>query len=247
MHITLENKVVVVTGSSSGIGAELVNAFAMNGANVVVHYNTKENEAKRIYESVSKYGTDCLLIKANLTDEAQVKYLYNEVLAHYGKVDILINNAGMCKDSLCTMMSSNTWHQVIETNLSSVFYCCKHFSKNMISRKSGKIINIASYKGIVGCKGQVNYSASKAGIVGLTKTVARELASFNISANVLCPGFIVTPLNSGNTEKLKKASEQSLLSITDNMKTLVHTILFMASDLFQGVTGQVIHIDSRVV
>lgn len=247
MNVSLENKVVVVTGSSSGIGAELAVAFARNGANVVVHYNTRAEQAEKVYEKALRYGTDCILIKANLAVEAQVKSLYEEVIRHYGRVDVLINNAGMCKDALCSIMSANTWKTVVETNLYSVFYCCKYFSKYMIRHNYGKIINVASYKGVVGCDGQANYSASKAGVIGLTKTLARELSAFNISVNAVCPGFILTMLNKKTPMKIAKAKQQSLMPINNNMSTLVNTMLFMSSDRFEGVTGQVIHVDSRIV
>lgn len=247
MIVSLKNKVIVVTGSSSGIGAELADSCAQSGADVVVHYKTKKQEAEKVFEKITCCGTDCMILKADLTDEKQVKQFYRDIISHYGRVDVLVNNAGICKDALCTIMSANTWNSVVDTNLSSVFYCCKHFSKTMIGNKSGKIINIASYKGVIGCIGQTNYSASKAGIIGLTKTLAREFSIFNISVNAVCPGFIVTPLNSGVSAKLKKAEEQSLLPIKDNMPTLMNTLVFMSSDMFEGVTGQVIHIDSRVI
>lgn len=247
MNVKLNQKVIVVTGSSRGIGRALAEAMAENGANVVVHYNRSVDKAQEVYESVCSYGGDCMLVQADLTDEKQVREFYKSVISHYGKVDVLINNAGKCKDSLCTVMSENTWSSVVDTNLSSTFFCCKHFSKAMINQNCGKIFNVSSYKGIAGCKGQVNYSASKAGLIGLTKSLAKELSSFGICVNAVCPGFILTSLNNKSPEKVKIAQDISLLPISMNKTTLVNTMVFMASDLFENVTGQVINIDSRVV
>ncbi len=247
MKTELNGKVIVITGASHGIGRELAEMMADNGANVVINYNKSVDEAEEVLCRISKTNFGCTLVRADVTDENQVRDFYRQVMKRYGKVDVLINNAGKCKDSLFTIMSQNTWKNVLDTNLSSAFYCSKHFSKAMIKQNSGKIFNIASYKGQEGCSGQANYSASKAGLIGLTKTMAKELSHFGICVNAVCPGFIVTSLNKASGNKINMAKEQSLLPIEKNLSALINTLTFMASDNFENVSGQVFNIDSRVI
>ena len=187
-----------------------------------------------------------MIIKADVSLPSEVMNMYKLVITKYGKIDVLINNAGICDDNLIQMMPLKQWDRVIRTNLTGTYLCCREFSKAMIRRKQGKIINIASYKGMHGCVGQANYSASKAGIIGVTRTLAQEFSQYNISVNAVCPGFVLTDLNKGNKDKLEKAKESSLLSIQHNLEDLVSLVLFLSSDYINCISGQVINVDSRI-
>lgn len=246
MNISLKDKIIVVTGASRGIGRELSIALAQQGATVIATYNKSVDKGLEVERILKSYTPDSVSLKVDLTDEEQVKRFYQTVNRQFGRVDVLFNNAGCCKDALCPVMSSNSWDTVIKTNMYSVFYCCKYFSKTMILQKQGKIFNIASYKGIAGCKGQTNYSASKAGVIAFTKSLARELASFGIIVNSVCPGFIITSLNEKSEMKIAAARNQSLLPIDNNLQTLINSLVFLSSDLFQNVTGQTFSFDSRI-
>lgn len=246
MNINIADKVVVITGASRGIGKELVMLFAEENAKVVINYHNSENEALELFSLVSNYNHNCTLIKADITNNNDVSELYHKTIQKYGRVDVLINNAGICDDNRIQLMSERQWHNVIETNLTGSFLCSRAFSKIMIKQKSGKIINIASLKGQEGCVGQVNYSASKAGLIGLTKSLAKELGVFNIAVNTVCPGFIVTDLNRHNKSKKMIAENRSLLNYNYTLKDLLHFILLLSSDRIQGISSQCFNLDSRV-
>lgn len=246
MNIDISEKVVVITGSSRGIGSKLVSAFAKENAKVVINYFNNYESAIKLYKEVKKTNADCILVKADVTNQKDVQLLYGKTIEAFGQVDILINNAGVCSDNLLFMMKTSQWQHVMNTNLNSVYYCCKIFSKAMIKAKQGKIINIASLKGQLGSEGQTNYSASKAGMIGFSKALAKELGTFNISVNVVCPGFIVTDLNRHNRKKVEKAKEMSVLSIENCLNDLVGFILYLSSDAIKGVSGQIFNIDSRL-
>ena len=246
MLIDLKDKVVVVTGSSRGIGRELVKTFSKEGANVVINYLKSENAANELFEEILTYNPNCIKVKADVTKQEDVSKLYNQTVSTFGKVDILINNAGICDDNYIQMMPKEQWTRVIDINLTGAFLCCRAFSKLMIKQNYGKIINIASLKGLVGAEGQTNYSASKAGLIGFSKALAKELGRYNISVNVICPGFIVTDLNRHNEEKKMKAISQSVLPINSSLSDLINFILFMSSDKILGVSGRVFNIDSRL-
>lgn len=246
MKIKLNDKVVVITGGTRGIGKSMVKAFAKEGAKVIINYNISEELAKELLEDINSYNTNCMIIKADVSLPSEVMNMYKLVITKYGKIDVLINNAGICDDNLIQMMPLKQWDRVIRTNLTGTYLCCREFSKAMIRRKQGKIINIASYKGMHGCVGQANYSASKAGIIGVTRTLAQEFSQYNISVNAVCPGFVLTDLNKGNKDKLEKAKESSLLSIQHNLEDLVSLVLFLSSDYINCISGQVINVDSRI-
>ena len=246
MKIKLNDKVVVITGGTRGIGKSMVKAFAKEGAKVIINYNISEELAKELLEDINSYNTNCMIIKADVSLPSEVMNMYKLVITKYGKIDVLINNAGICDDNLIQMMPLKQWDRVIRTNLTGTYLCCREFSKAMIRRKQGKIINIASYKGMHGCVGQANYSASKAGIIGVTRTLAQEFSQYNISVNAVCPGFVLTDLNKGNKDKREKAKESSLLSIQHNLEDLVSLVLFLSSDYINCISGQVINVDSRI-
>ena len=247
MNIDISGKVVVITGASKGIGAALALAFAKEQSYVVINYYHSEKEAIELFNRINKYNNNCLLVKADVTNPKDVSYLYKKKIDTYGKVNVLINNAGICDDNLIQMMSLNQWNRVIETNLTGTFLCSREFSKAMIRQKYGKIINIASLKGQEGCVGQTNYSASKAGVIALTKTLAKELGKYNIAVNAICPGFIVTDLNKNNLLKKRIAQDYSLLSIKSSLSELTDFMIYMISDKFNNISGRIFNIDSRIV
>ena len=247
MIIDMSERVVVVTGSSKGIGAELIKAFARVNAKVVINYLHSEKEAKKLQDEIAAYSQHYKMIKADITKQEEVSELFHETLRHFGRIDVLVNNAGICDDNLIQMMPEEQWCRVIDVNLKGTYLCSRAFSKAMIKQKSGKIINIASLKGQVGSEGQVNYSASKAGIIGFTKSLAKELGKHNVAVNAICPGFIVTDLNRHNTEKLRRAMEHSLLDCSFALDDLLNFVLLLASDQIRGVSSQVFNLDSRIL
>ena len=246
MVVNVSNKVVVITGSSKGIGKSLALAFAKEQAKVVINYFQSETEAQQLNDDISKYNNDCMLIKADVTKPSDVSGMYHEVVNKYGCVDLLINNAGVCDDNLIQMMPLEQWQKVIDVNLTGTFLCCREFSKIMIKQKYGKIINIASLKGQEGSAGQVNYTASKAGIISLTKSLAKELGQYNIAVNAVCPGFVVTDLNRHDDTKKSKAENRSLLSIDYGLHDTINFLIFMSSSMFSGISGRVFNLDSRL-
>ena len=246
MNLGLNNKVVVITGSSRGIGRELIKAFSNEQSKIVINYLNSDDEAEELYREIARHNNNCIKVKADVTNEMDVKTLRDKTISAFGKIDILINNAGICYDSDIQILSKKHWDRVIDVNLTGVYLCCKMFSEIMIKQNMGKIINISSLKGQIGSAGQVNYSASKAGLIGLSKSLAKELSKFNVAVNTVCPGYITTNLNSCNYEKKRVAQEQSLLPIKMNLQDLIHFILFFSSEQVSSVTGQVFNIDSRI-
>lgn len=247
MNIDISGKVVVITGASKGIGAALALTMAEEQAYVVINYYHSEKEAISLFEKVQKVNGNCLLVKGNVTNPKDVSNLYKKTIDTYGKVDVLINNAGVCDDNLVQMMTLKQWNRVIETNLTGTFLCSREFSKAMIRQKYGKIINIASLKGQEGCIGQANYSASKAGVIALTKTLAKELGKYNIAVNAICPGFIVTDLNRDNPLKQATAKRNSLIDINSLLNDLKSFILYISSNEFASISGRIFNIDSRII
>jgi 3-oxoacyl-[acyl-carrier protein] reductase len=164
----------------------------------------------------------------------------------YDGIDVLINNAGILRDNFGSVMKHEEWQEVIDVNLTGVYTTCKYVSRRMITARRGQIINIASYKGVIGCRGQVNYCASKAGVIALTKSLARELGAFGIAVNAVCPGFIPSGLNGGSEEKIQRAREQSVLPIENNLRDVATFVGFLCTGGMKGVSGQVFHVDSRI-
>ena len=246
MNIDISGKVVVITGASKGIGAALALAFAKEQAYVVMNYYHSEKEAIELFNKIRKENKNCLLVKGDITNPKDVSNLYKNTIDRFGKVDVLINNAGICDDNLVQMMTLKQWNRVIETNLTGTFLCSREFSKVMIRQKYGKIINIASLKGQEGCVGQANYSASKSGVIALTKTLAKELGKHNIAVNAICPGFIVTDLNKNNPQKKIIANSKSVFSTENISQNLISFCLFFSSDESIGMSGRTIYLDSRI-
>lgn len=192
MRLDLNKKVVLITGASGGIGKEIAKLFSREGAKIVIQYYQNKSEAQILSDELIKNGFSNIMVYADLSHEKDVDYLIKASICQYGHIDILINNAGIKSDNITIFMSESQWDQVIETNLKSVFLCSKIVSKYMIRQGHGKIINIASLMGQIGNKGQGNYCASKAGVIALTKTLAKELGGYGIAVNAVCPDRINT-------------------------------------------------------
>ena len=246
MNIDISGKVMVITGSSRGIGKEMAKKFAEENAKVVINYSKSDDDALQLYAQLTKSNQSCLLVKADVTKQNEAQRLCKETIKAFGQVDVLINNVGMCSDNLLPVMTEKQWKQVLNTNLNSVFFCSRYFAKEMIKQKKGKILNIASLKGQLGCEGQTNYCASKAGVIGFTKALAKELGRYNISVNAICPGFIVTDLNRKSIEKKEIAEKMSIIPSQSTLDDLLDFMVYISSDKFNSVSGRVFNIDSRL-
>ncbi len=240
----LENKVALVTGASRGIGREIAKTLAMNGAFVIVNYNGSKERADETVEEIRANGGSAAAFQCNVSDFAQTEAMVKELVAAYKHIDILVNNTGITRDGLIMKMSEEDFDKVIETNLKGTFNTIRHLTRQMLKQKSGRIINISSVSGVLGNAGQANYAASKAGVIGLTKTMARELASRGITVNAVAPGFIDTDMTSVLSESVKEAAVAQIpLGHFGSPKDVAETVAFLASDKAGYITGQVIHVD----
>lgn len=244
----LTGKTAIITGASRGIGAEIAKRFALAGANVVVNYSGSQQKAEAVVEAIEENGGKAIAVKANVADADAVKAMVEEAMSTFGTVDILVNNAGITRDNLMMRMKDDEWDDVINTNLKGVFVCTKAVTRQMMKQRSGRIVNIASIVGVMGNAGQANYVASKAGVIGLTKTTARELASRGITANAVAPGFITTDM----TDQLNEELQQSMMSQIPlgrfgKPEEVAKAALFLASDEASYMTGQTLHLDGGMV
>jgi 3-oxoacyl-[acyl-carrier protein] reductase len=244
----LNGKTAVVTGGSRGIGRAIALALASKGANVVVNYTSNREAAEAVVAEINGLGVSGMAVKADVSNSEEVENLVNEVLNSYGSIDILVNNAGITRDNLIIRMTEKEFDDVINTNLKGAFICTKAASKVMIKQKSGKIINVSSVVGIIGNAGQSNYAAAKAGLIGFTKSMARELAKRGINVNAVAPGFIETDMTSKLSDKVKEEFAQSIpLNRTGKPEDIAKAVLFLASEYSDYITGQVINIDGGMV
>ena len=240
----LQGKCAVITGASRGIGREIALQFAKEGANIVLNYRSSEEEALELKKELDKLGSNTLTIKADVSNFDEAENLIKEAKNTFGKVDILVNNAGITKDTLLIRMKEEDFDKVIEVNLKGAFNCLRAVSPIMIRQKEGKIINMSSVVGVVGNAGQVNYSASKAGVIGMTKSLAREIGSKNINVNAIAPGFIDTDMTKVLSEDQKKNIISSVpLKRLGQVGDIANLAVFLASDKSNYITGQVIHVD----
>mgnify|MGYP002405548319 CR=1 FL=1 len=242
--LMLQGKCAVITGASRGIGREIALKYAKEGANIVLNYRNSEEEALQLKEELDKLGTNTLIIKANVSDFEEAEKLIKEAKEAFGRVDILVNNAGITKDNLIIRMKEEDFDSVIDVNLKGAFNCLKAVTPIMIRQKEGKIINMSSVVGVVGNAGQVNYSASKAGLIGMTKSLAREIGGKNINVNAIAPGFIDTDMTKVLSEDQKKnIISQVPLKRLGHVEDIANLALFLGSDQSNYITGQVIHVD----
>ena len=244
----LKNKNAVVTGATRGIGREIAFTLAENGANVAINYRTLNEDVERLIEELKSYGTNIVAVKCDISDEEEVKNFIAESKKQLGSIDILINNAGITKDGLLMRMKEKDFSDVLDVNLKGTFITTRVAASIMMKQRHGKIINISSVVGVIGNAGQCNYAASKAGVIGFSKSVARELASRNITVNVVAPGFINTDMTGVLPEKVKESMLQGIpLKRIGEPKDIANAVLFLASDLSNYITGQVINVDGGMV
>ncbi|EJN0187267.1 TPA: 3-oxoacyl-[acyl-carrier-protein] reductase [Staphylococcus aureus] len=237
-------KSALVTGASRGIGRSIALQLAEEGYNVAVNYAGSKEKAEAVVEEIKAKGVDSFAIQANVADADEVKAMIKEVVSQFGSLDVLVNNAGITRDNLLMRMKEQEWDDVIDTNLKGVFNCIQKATPQMLRQRSGAIINLSSVVGAVGNPGQANYVATKAGVIGLTKSAARELASRGITVNVVAPGFIVSDMTDALSDELK---EQMLTQIPlarfGQDTDIANTVAFLASDKAKYITGQTIHVN----
>jgi len=246
--LSLKDKVAVVTGASRGLGRAIAIDLAANGAKVVVNYNSSADAAAAVVAEIREMGGEATAVQANVADFAEAQTLIKTAIKTYDHIDILVNNAGTTRDTLLLTMKEGDWDKVIETNLKSVFNCCKAAVRPMVRRKQGgRIINIASVVGVIGQAGQTNYAASKAGIIGFTKSLAREVSSRQITANVIAPGFFLTALTEVLPDEVKEQSKSLIpLGRWGELPEVGYLVSFLASDKAAYITGQVINVDGGI-
>lgn len=244
----LEGKIAVVTGASRGIGRAIAEKLASMGAMVVINYNGSAKKAEEVKAKIESNGQKAAVMQCNVSDYAACEAFIGEIIKTYGRIDILVNNAGITKDGLLMKMSEEDFGNVINVNLKGTFNCVRHVARQMIKQRAGRIINLSSVVGVTGNAGQVNYAASKAGVIGLTKSTAREVASRGITVNAVAPGFIETDMTEVLSDKVKEASVSQIpLGHFGKAEDVANTVAFLASDDAGYITGQVIHVDGGMV
>ena len=243
-----DRKTVLVTGASRGIGKEVALKYAENGYDVIINYVSDKTDVKALENEFKEKGAECLILKADVSNQDEVQKLVDEAIAKFGKIDVLVNNAGITKDNLLMRMSEEEFDKVLEINLKGTFLVTKAVTKYMMKKRTGSIINLSSVVGVAGNAGQCNYSASKAGIIGFTKSIAKELASRNIRANAVAPGFIETDMTSVLPDNVKEAIHNQIpLKRMGSAKEVSELIYFLGSEKSSYITGQVINIDGGMV
>jgi len=246
--MNLSGKAALVTGASRGIGREIALELARQGANVAVNFAGSEAKAGEVVDEIKALGRDAFAIKCDVSSAEEVTEMVKGTIERFGKLDILVNNAGITRDNLLMRMKVEEWDDVININLKGVFLCTKAVTRQMMKQRLGRIINIASIVGVSGNPGQANYVAAKAGVIGLTKTTAKELASRNITVNAIAPGFITTDM----TEKLPNDVKEEMLkqiplARLGEPKDIAKMTAFLASEDSSYITGQTFHIDGGMV
>ena len=243
----LENKIAVVTGAGRGIGRGIALALAREGAMVVVNYNGSKERAEEVVRTIEEAGGKAAAIQCNISDFEAAKEFFANVVKEYGKIDILVNNAGITKDNLMMKMSEEEFQSVIQTNLAGTFHGVKFVTRPMMKQRQGRIINIASVSGVIGNMGQANYSAAKAGVIGLTKAAAKELASRGVTVNAVAPGFVATEMTDVLSDSVKEAAVATIpLGRFGEVEDIAETVVFLASDKAKYITGQVICVDGGI-
>ncbi len=244
LNSDLRDKVALVTGASRGIGRQIAIQLAGHGAKVIVNYCGSKEAAKEVVDTIVNTGGTAEAIRCDVSDFGATKEMIKQIMDKYEKVDILVNNAGITRDSLLIKMSEDDFDIVVSTNLKGAFNTIRHLYRNFVKQRSGKIINISSVSGVIGNAGQANYSASKAGIIGLTKSLARELASRNICVNAIAPGFIETDMTNRLSQSVIESAKQMIpLQKFGKPQDIAELVVFLASERADYITGQVICVD----
>lgn len=239
-----ENKIVLVTGAGRGIGASIAKRFASEGAEVIVNYSGNDEAVQKTVDEITATGGQAQKYKCSVNDSESVKVMIDEIIKKFGRIDILVNNAGITKDGLMLRMTDEDFDRVIDVNLKGTFNCTKYVSKYMLKQKSGKIINISSVVGLSGNAGQVNYSASKAGIIGITKSAAKELSSRGITVNAVAPGYVDTDMTKVLSDNIRNEILKNIpLQRMGNVEDISNCVAFLASEDASYITGQVISVD----
>jgi 3-oxoacyl-[acyl-carrier protein] reductase len=246
--LKLAGKIALVTGASRGIGREIALELARQGANVAVNYSGSEAKANEVVDEIKTMGREAFAVKCDVSNAEEVASMVKDTTNIFGRLDILVNNAGITKDNLLMRMKEEEWDDVLNINLKGVFLCTKAVTRQMMKQRVGRIINISSVVGVSGNPGQANYVAAKAGVIGLTKTTAKELATRNITVNVIAPGFITTDMTDKLTDELKtEMLKQIPLARLGEPKDIAKAAAFLASDDAGYITGQTLNINGGMV
>ena len=243
-----ERKTVFVTGASRGIGKEVALKYAENGYDVIINYVSDKTDVEALEKEFKEKGADTLILKADVSNPEEVQKIVDKSIEKFEKIDVLVNNAGITRDNLLMRMSEEEFDKVLEINLKGTFLVTKAVTKYMMKKRSGSIINLSSVVGVAGNAGQCNYSASKAGIIGFTKSIAKELASRNIRANAVAPGFIETDMTAVLSDSVKESIHNQIpLKRMGSSKEVAELIYFLGSEKSSYITGQVINVDGGMV
>lgn len=246
--LKFEGKTAVVTGASRGIGRAVALRLASEGAKVVINYSGSREKAEAAAEEIRSNGGEAIVFQANVSDAEQVKAMMDETIKQFGSIDFLINNAGITRDNLLMRMKEDEWDDVLSINLKGVFLCTKAVTRQMMRQRAGRIINLASVVGIAGNAGQANYVAAKAGVIGLTKTTAKELAARNILVNAIAPGFITTDMTDELGEEMKEQLLSTIpLGSLGSADDIAGAVSFLLSDDAKYITGQTLNVDGGMV
>lgn len=244
----LDGKVALVTGASRGIGRAIAIRLAAEGAKVAINFAGNTEKAEAVKAEIEAAGGEALLVQANVADAAAVEEMVAKVVEAFGGIDVLVNNAGITRDGLLVRMKDEDFDAVLDTNLKGVFYCTKAVSKLMMKKRSGRIVNMTSVVGVNGNAGQTNYAAAKAGVIGFSKSAAKEFASRGITVNMVAPGFIDTDMTSVLSDKAKGAALAGIpLQRMGTPENVADAVAFLVSDQAAYITGQVIHVDGGMV
>jgi 3-oxoacyl-[acyl-carrier protein] reductase len=246
--MSLSNRIALVTGGASGIGRYISLELAKQGATVIVNYNTSKDKAQTLISEIESLGGKADAYQANVAVFDEAKQLIDNIIERYGKLDIVVNNAGITDDQLILRMREDQFDRVIDTNLKGVWNICKHAAKPLLKSEAGRIINISSVSGILGNAGQSNYSAAKAGVIGLTKALAREFAARHVTVNAIAPGFIETDMTKKLPEEAVKAwADQIPLKRFGSPSDVAHAVTFLASEQASYITGHTLMVDGGLV